>query len=254
MLIPFGIRWSAHLTVPYSPLVHVAIGNVCDTGSLVSRRVFERGVRFDEDSRSGFEDWDFWLRCIEKGFLGQPHPFALAYRQRPESRNQEMMRNTTAIVTHMKAQHKTLSSPQRLLLWEHTTNPRYLYGTTDRFEPIYRTHSPTPPSPGTPLAAGALTEMFWSHVQAPDEHLWPPFLAWGLPALRGVLTRAKLLHNAFFLMERCARAHNFAALRICDLSTCISVEVEQGMISPAARARPGGYVDVLGKDCERSCS
>jgi glycosyltransferase involved in cell wall biosynthesis len=125
----FGIRWSAHFTIPYSPLVHVTTANMCDTGSLVSRRVFEHGIRFDEDARTGFEDWDFWLRCLERGFIGRPISFGLSYRQRPESRNQQHLRDSVAIISHIRSRHKNMSSPDTLLNWEHQTNPRCRAGT-----------------------------------------------------------------------------------------------------------------------------
>ena len=41
--------------------------NYCDAASLVRRRVFERGVAYDESMRLGYEDWEFWLQCIQKG-------------------------------------------------------------------------------------------------------------------------------------------------------------------------------------------
>ena len=220
----FGIRWSGNYTFPYSPLIHVAVSNMCDTACLVSRRVFESGVRFDEDPRSGFEDWDFWLQCIAKGFLGQPASFGLEYRKRPESRNEQNLRNVAAIRGHIKARHKSLSTPKNLLNWEHYTNPRYLFGIGQPEEPIFESFS-DPGMQGHKIDNSELGEIFWSSYHAPDECWFPAFFVWGSPGARECLAEAKLLHNAFFLMEKCARTHNFAALTLSNSDRSVAIDV-----------------------------
>lgn len=165
----FGIRWSGHCSFPYSPLLHATAANMCDTGSLVSRKVFDCGVRFDEDSRSGFEDWDFWLQCINSGFIGQAVHFGLEYRKRPESRNEENLRNVTAIMSHMRTRHKELTSFKNLLNWEHRTNPRYLLGVADRKESTFQAFT-DPTETGQLIPVNGLGEMFWSSFHAPDEN------------------------------------------------------------------------------------
>jgi glycosyltransferase involved in cell wall biosynthesis len=220
----FGIRWSGHYTIPYSPLLHVIAANMCDTGSLVSRKVFESGVRFDEDSRSGFEDWDFWLQCVEKGFFGKPISFGLEYRKRPESRNERNKRNVTAIMNYIRARHKHLSAPDTLLNWEHSANPRYLYGVGRPTIPVFDSFT-DPAERSQSVDVGDLGEIFWSSFHVPDHHWFPSFLAWGIPELRECLERAKLLHNVFFLMERCARSYDFATLTLANSDKTISIEV-----------------------------
>ena len=81
----FGQEWNSDYSGEYSVLRHLE-ENICEAGSLVRRAVFERGVRFDESMRLGFEDWDFWLAAIELGFRGRHiEHFGFRYRKRPES-------------------------------------------------------------------------------------------------------------------------------------------------------------------------
>ena len=162
-------------------------------------------------SRSGFEDWDFWLQCIDKGFIGQPVHFGLEYRKRPESRNEQNLRNIAAIMSHMRTRHKKITGSKNLLNWEHRTNPRYLLGVADRAGPTFQAFT-DPAEKGRLIPVDELGEMFWSSFHAPDENWFPAYLAWASPKLHEYLGNAKLLHNVFFLMEKCARAYNFAAL------------------------------------------
>lgn len=227
----FGVRWSGNCTFPYSPLLHVTAVNMCDTGSLVSRKVFEHGIRFDEDSRSGFEDWDFWLQCLDKGFIGQPIHFGLEYRKRPESRNEQNLRNSPAIMSHMRSRHKHLSSAKNLLNWEHLTNPRYLFGVSNLGEWVYESFT-DPSESGQLINVDKLGEIFWSSLHAPDENWFPAYLAWAIPGLREYLGEAKLLHNVFFLMEKYARSHNFSALTVSNSDKVISIDIDADSDDP----------------------
>ena len=48
--------------------------NYCDAGSLMRRELVDRGLRFDERMRAGFEDWDFWLQAAGLGYVGRHLP------------------------------------------------------------------------------------------------------------------------------------------------------------------------------------
>src|SRR6185295_17957355 len=63
----FGLVASWDLSGDYS-IIRNLHANLCEAGSLVRRRVFEAGLRFDEAMQSGYEDWDFWLSAAEVGF------------------------------------------------------------------------------------------------------------------------------------------------------------------------------------------
>ncbi len=65
------------------------------------------GIRFDESMTSGFEDWDFWLQAIGRGFLGANYPFfGFEYRQRAESMLRDSNRTREGILTYIRQKHK----------------------------------------------------------------------------------------------------------------------------------------------------
>ena len=77
----FGQEWNSDYSGEYSVLRHLD-ENICEAGSLVRRAVFEKGARFDESMKLGFEDWDFWLSAIELGFRGKHlENFGFRYRK-----------------------------------------------------------------------------------------------------------------------------------------------------------------------------
>ena len=67
----FGTRRDYFEAPPYN-LYCAALGNYCDTCSLVDRSVYDAGLRFAEDIVLGHEDWDFALQLAERGILGEP--------------------------------------------------------------------------------------------------------------------------------------------------------------------------------------
>ena len=110
---------------PYSILRHLGC-NVSEAASMVRREVFDRGCRFDETMRQGFEDWEFWWQCIDAGFTGRHAPFfGLRYRKRPESMLSESEREKPGIVSYMRHKHKALFQAKFLLALEAREAPRY---------------------------------------------------------------------------------------------------------------------------------
>jgi hypothetical protein len=45
-----------------------------------------RGLRYDEDLRAGWEDWDFYLSLVERGFVGKLVDQPLLFYRRHQSR------------------------------------------------------------------------------------------------------------------------------------------------------------------------
>jgi glycosyltransferase involved in cell wall biosynthesis len=48
--------------------------NQVDATSLIRRSAWEAAGGFEENNRGGLEDWDFWLRCADRGFWGGTVP------------------------------------------------------------------------------------------------------------------------------------------------------------------------------------
>ena len=65
--------------------------NTVNGAALVRREAFESVGGYDESMRAGCEDWDFWLRLVERGFRGQIIPEVLFhYRRTPTSMSRTM--------------------------------------------------------------------------------------------------------------------------------------------------------------------
>jgi glycosyltransferase involved in cell wall biosynthesis len=59
--------------------------NLAVCHALVRRSAFEAAGGFDEAIVDGLEDWDFWLRCADRGLWGATIPEPLSwYRRRPD--------------------------------------------------------------------------------------------------------------------------------------------------------------------------
>lgn len=56
--------------------------NTVNGSALVRRQAFEAVGGYDEAMREGCEDWDFWLRLVERGFRGSILPEVLFYYRR----------------------------------------------------------------------------------------------------------------------------------------------------------------------------
>lgn len=100
--------------------------NYCDAGSMVKRDVFEAGICYDENMTLGYEDWEFYLQAVAKGFRGiHISNMGFQYRKRPESMLVNSMRNDLEIKSYIQRKHKNLFSMRTLLQLEHKEAPRY---------------------------------------------------------------------------------------------------------------------------------
>ena len=147
----FSVSWRAHYGNRYSRLVHCITDNICDTGSMISIDVFQAGVRFNDDRQNGFEDWEFWLSCIEHGFVGTPcHDTVFEYRLRAESRFKEANRDRATSVSFLRKRHMPLFQRPMLVDFEHEECPRYLFARTEDAAISLFTDPTKPPSDASP--------------------------------------------------------------------------------------------------------
>jgi glycosyltransferase involved in cell wall biosynthesis len=66
--------------------------NTVNGAALVRREAFEAVGGYDESMTEGCEDWDFWLRLVERGYRGTIIPEVLFYyRRRADSMSREMI-------------------------------------------------------------------------------------------------------------------------------------------------------------------
>ncbi len=207
----FGIAWAGNYTAEYSRLLHLTFDNICEAGSLVSRRLIDAGIRFDETMKAGFEDWDFWLQALGKGFRGANHPyFGFEYRQRAESMLRDSNRTRDAILSYIRQKHKALFETQSLLACEHSEAPRYGLVNVG----TYLVEAFTDPNVEHELfGLDEFVRRFWAARSAPDTYGIPSFLTWIADTHRRALTRLGLIHNVFWQAEQLAEQYNFVAIR-----------------------------------------
>src|SRR5262249_51800605 len=127
-----GIEFDGDYSGSYSPALQTTM-NVCEAGSLIRRRVFEAGVRFDENMKLGFEDWDFWLSAVEHGFKGRHLPESgFQYRKRPESMVKNSTRNQAELRAYMERKHAWMRDASTIVGLEHVDAPRFAIVLMDR--------------------------------------------------------------------------------------------------------------------------
>lgn len=107
-IIKFGVSETSYPSGPYNWVEHL-LHNICEAGSMVRTEVFAAGLKFDESMKSGFEDWDFWMRCLSRGLAGLHVPNSgFRYRERPESMLSDANRIGAQLKSELRQKHKTL--------------------------------------------------------------------------------------------------------------------------------------------------
>ncbi len=214
----FSVNWRAHYGNQYSRLIHCIGDNICDTGSMISIRVFrtgiafKSGIRFDEDRQNGFEDWEFWLSCIEAGFVGTPcHDTAFEYRLRAESRFKEANRDRASSINFLRKRHRALFRRPKLVEFEHEESPRFAFlrtgdGSIQAFSDPMR-------APCL-LSTDAAVRDFWGSKAEPDNVHFPPFLAACSAETFQLLMRSRLLPNLLVHLERLSESCNVVFLKL----------------------------------------
>lgn len=86
------------------------ITNLHPVTALVRRECFERARGFDESMRSGYEDWDLWLRMHEKGFRGVrvAEPLFVWRRHSPETMVMRVIHDHESLFRRIMANHREL--------------------------------------------------------------------------------------------------------------------------------------------------
>lgn len=207
----FGHDWEAEYDGAFTPLVESLI-NMCEAGSLVRRRVFVSGLRFCEQLQLGFEDWDFWLSAIERGFRGLHFPASgFRYRKRAESMLANATRDQARIRGQLQQRHPWLTDLKWVVGAEHRMVPRYAIRLVD-LDVVRLTSSGDTASEDMPWPA--YMTRFWSAARsAKTQHAGAIFLVTTSFNLR-VLRDARLLAWALFDLEVGLGNANIATVRI----------------------------------------
>lgn len=164
--------------------------NYIDTGSLVHRRVLAAGVRFDVEMK-GFEDWEFWLSAVARGFRGAYEPeLGLLYRKRPESQlaEHDIARNET--VAHIRSKHKDLYHPASEIALAGKSQARYavLFSGSRRALATSFVNRQ-----GSPITREEIERAIWQAILSDNDAQLPSFYVWIDHEHWGLLNRIGLL-------------------------------------------------------------
>src|SRR3712207_5708132 len=187
--------------------------NYCDAGSLMRRELVDRGLRFDERMRAGFEDWDFWLQAAGLGFVGRHLPGAgFLYRRRPESMLSEAERRRPVLLRDLHAKHAPLLRPQRLLELEAAEAPRYALFSPGR--PGMRLLLDPAREPVAAFEPAAAHERLLAALESMETVHLPPALVFAAEAALDALRAHGLVRNLFWLAEARLRDAEVVAIEI----------------------------------------
>jgi hypothetical protein len=259
----FGIEWSGNYQAPYSRLAHVTFDNICEAGSLVHRRVFEAGIRFDETMKAGYEDWEFWMQALARGFRGRCHPsFGLEYRQRAESMLRDSNRQRAGILAYMREKHRDLFSLRNLLAWEHEEAPRFALFTAASGDVLWFSDVAAPPRR---MTLDQHAESFAAEEVEPETLGTPPYAVWLPEPAVAALRQAGLFANLLWHLQRLCAAHRAVAIHLEADPRAIALEL--GAAAPAsapigfaagqaalrealAAEAPGGWLEAVAEDAD----
>jgi glycosyltransferase involved in cell wall biosynthesis len=238
----FGIKRNFDYGGPYSLLMHTQ-HNISEAGSLVHRRVFDAGIRFDEKMKLGYEDWDFWLTAAARGFRGAQHPhFGFRYRNRGESMLSQAHRDNGEIQSYMQRKHAPLLSSRNLMRLESMEAFRYAIIFTDTDEVLLTSGSS---DPATAISHAEFDELLWRNIVLPTRQYIPSFFVLMTRATFDRLSQLGLILWVLHDSEVALKEMNFS---------CLVIESEAGQ---AIEVKPGGRAsesDVLAVGRELVCA
>ena len=234
----FGMRQNCTVRGPYSALMHL-LENYCEAGSLVSRKVFDRGVRFDENMKQGFEDWEFWLQSAAAGFRGLHLPRSgFRYRRRAESMLSHSERARDAILGYMRTKHVALLRPRSLLRLEAEELPRYALYDVDLGSVSLMLDPDGERSEVLTLAKSR--ERLIRAMRTPSSESFPGVTCITQRGVLDGLRRWRLARNLFWGAQRLLRDAHFVMVRVvASADNEIAVVASNGPPHPSNIARAG---------------
>lgn len=223
----FGLVNHFDYSGPYSLFRH-AHHNICEAGSLVHRRVFDAGIRFDETMRQGYEDWDFWLTAAEQGFRGVQLPhFGFRYRNRGESMLSQAHRDDSEIQARMKRKHPAVLGRKGLLALEAKEAPRYAIFFSDTNEVLITSADF---DSWTTVSQEEFQEMLWRNIIIPSGQYVSPFFVFMTKPIYKLLEELGLLRWVLYDCESTLKTMNIACLMIAT-SAGNTFEVRPGAVA-----------------------
>jgi glycosyltransferase involved in cell wall biosynthesis len=95
--------------------LHLLVDNYIPCAAMFRRKVWEEVGGFAEGLKDGYEDWDFWLAAVEKGWRGYHIPEALYwYRKHGQSMLSSSNLQRKELKKILRQKHRSLYSPHRI--------------------------------------------------------------------------------------------------------------------------------------------
>lgn len=106
--------------------------NLSQPSCLISNKMFDDGVFWDEDMRQGIEDWEYWYTAIESDFEGVSNPDAyLRYRRLTGNRSSLNRAKDAITKDYMRNKHSDLMSLENFQADELDNFPRWAFSSAD---------------------------------------------------------------------------------------------------------------------------
>ena len=110
----FGLRNDAYYLPDFDADTVVHADNIACVCSLVRKSVWKEVGGYNINMKDGYEDWDFWVGCIEKGWKGYRIPEALFnYRKKEETMLRDANRKREQLIAFIVLNHPALYSERR---------------------------------------------------------------------------------------------------------------------------------------------
>jgi glycosyltransferase involved in cell wall biosynthesis len=198
---------------PWSVLELMRI-NFLLCASMIRRSVFERGLRYDEQMRLGYEDWEFWIQCAEAGLSAVHVPeMEFYYRQRGESMVSSTARDHEQVVGYMRRKHASLYTHRRAIELEQAEMPRYAIYLTDARRVVF---TADPARCRESLSVEETLHRLIRHVTHPHRARFPSYFAVTSEAFLRNAEAGAYLSGLFWRLQTCVDQgpQKFAAARV----------------------------------------
>lgn len=121
-LMEFGERHVINIPNPNTSLERIMQSNTVFCNAVFPRKAWEEVGGYDESEimRMGYEDWEFWIRCLEKGYHVNTSDFiALRYRVHAGQMTQSSSHpNRQKLYNYIYKKHRELYEDKNLLIAE----------------------------------------------------------------------------------------------------------------------------------------
>lgn len=188
----------------FRPTAYLA-ANLSQPSCLYAADMFREGILWDEDMRTGIEDWEYWLAAIEAGWEGVYNPRDLLYYRRLMGNRSSVNRmNDSYNIPYMHKKHAGLLTPRAVLADEQANTPRYAFGLPG--DPAFQITT-DPALPGQTLEVAEVINALGGRLQraAPGAYIYDPYapdiLCLIAPEQREILAREGLLRGLLMAAE-----------------------------------------------------